>query len=209
MNADRNLVREIDAAKRKDEAIFVQWDNANQKAHIDKAEASFKSSWFNNIRTRDEVNTGLFMSAFWLPDLIREPTGEHCVYEFNLIDAAADKVTINLSSPKDGDAFSGFLDKDTGKSYIGVTKRGIDTRLKEHLRSSIDPKYLFHRFLGKASLNRILVRALRVGVDFDTAMNTEEKLVAAATQIILMKPKFGKSGRWTRLGGRTKISPPT
>jgi hypothetical protein len=181
LNADRGLVRDVNAAKMKDEAIIVQWEGANQKFLIDRPGASFESSWLTPLRTRDDVNTGLFMSAYWLPDLLREPTGEYCVYELNILDPENNKITVNLNSPKDTSAFGGFIENDTGKSYIGVTKRGIDTRIKEHLRSTLGPKYLFHRFLSKASLGRIFVRALRVGVDFDTAMNTEEKLVAAAT----------------------------
>lgn len=183
LNANIDLVREVDIAQRRDESIFVQWDGEDPRnISIDKIGGDFGQSWLMVLRSRDDVSSGFPMSSFWIPDITREPTGNYCVYEFDIIDEDKDgAVRISMSSPKDIQSYGRPFDADTGKSYIGVTKRGIDTRMKEHIRSVRDPKYLFHRVLRNASMRKLLVRALRVGIDYDTAMDAEEKMVASAT----------------------------
>lgn len=46
-----------------------------------------------------------------------------------------------------------FTNKLNGKSYIGVTNRGFNTRLQEHILASSNPKFKFHQALKKYSID--------------------------------------------------------
>ena len=46
-----------------------------------------------------------------------------------------------------------FTNKLNGKSYIGVTNRGFNTRLQEHISASSNPKFKFHQALKKYSID--------------------------------------------------------
>lgn len=46
-----------------------------------------------------------------------------------------------------------FTNKLNHKSYIGVTNRGFNTRLKEHISASYNPKFKFHQALKKYGID--------------------------------------------------------
>jgi group I intron endonuclease len=94
-----------------------------------------------------------------------------------------------------------YTNKVNGKIYIGITKRDIDTRHKEHIRN-INDGYIFHNALKKYGIDNFHLELIDIAKDY-AELKEKEKLYIKQFNSYVRFPK--SNGYNNTLGGEGTI----